>query len=39
MDKTKAAPRRLMESRRFWSSIISIITLEMLPRGRSWKSI
>ena len=27
MDKTKAAPRRLMESRRFWSSIISIITL------------
>ena len=27
MDKSKAAPRRLMESRRFWSSIISIITL------------
>ncbi len=27
MDKTKAAPRRLLQSRRFWSSIISIITL------------
>ena len=27
MDKTKAAPRRLLSSRRFWSSVISIITL------------
>ncbi|MCY3832000.1 MAG: hypothetical protein OXG85_03215 [Chloroflexi bacterium] len=27
MDKTKAAPRRLLGSRRFWSSIISVITL------------
>ncbi len=27
MDKTKAAPRRLLQSRRFWSSIISVITL------------
>ena len=27
MDKSKAAPRRLLQSRRFWSSIISIITL------------
>ena len=27
MDKTKTAPRRLFQSRRFWSSIISIITL------------
>lgn len=27
MDKTVAAPRRLIQSRRFWSSIISIITL------------
>ena len=27
MDNTKAAPRRLLESRRFWSSVISIITL------------
>ena len=27
MDKTKTAPSRLMQSRRFWSSIISIITL------------
>lgn len=27
MDKTNAAPRRLLQSRRFWSSIISIITL------------
>ena len=27
MDKTKAAPRRLLHSRRFWSSVISIITL------------
>ena len=27
MDKTKAAPRRLLGSRRFWSSVISIITL------------
>ena len=27
MDKTEAAPRRLFQSRRFWSSIISIITL------------
>lgn len=27
MDKTKAAPGRLLQSRRFWSSIISIITL------------
>ncbi len=27
MDKTEAAPRRLLQSRRFWSSIISIISL------------
>lgn len=27
MDKTRAAPRRLLGSRRFWSAIISIITL------------
>lgn len=27
MNKTEAAPRRLIQSRRFWSSIISIITL------------
>ena len=27
MDISKAAPRRLLQSRRFWSSIISIITL------------
>ena len=27
MDKRKAAPRRLLGSRRFWSSIISIVTL------------
>lgn len=27
MDKTKTAPRRLLGSRRFWSSIISIFTL------------
>lgn len=27
MDKTKTAPRRLLQSRRFWSSVISIITL------------
>lgn len=27
MDKTKAAPRRLLGSRRFWSAVISIITL------------
>ena len=27
MDKTKAAPRRLLQSRRFWSAVISIITL------------
>ena len=27
MDKSKTAPRRLLQSRRFWSSIISIITL------------
>ncbi len=27
MDKSKAAPRRLLQSRRFWSSFISIITL------------
>ena len=27
MDKAKAAPRRLLQSRRFWSAIISIITL------------
>ena len=27
MDKSKAAPRRLLQSRRFWSSVISIITL------------
>ena len=27
MDKSKAAPRRLLGSRRFWSSIISVITL------------
>ena len=27
MDKTEAAPRRLIQSRRFWSSIISVLTL------------
>ncbi len=27
MDKTKAAPRRLLQSRRFWSSVVSVITL------------
>lgn len=27
MNKSNAAPRRLLQSRRFWSSIISIITL------------
>ncbi len=27
MDKSRAAPRRLLQSRRFWSSIISVITL------------
>lgn len=27
MDKSKTAPRRLLQSRRFWSSVISIITL------------
>lgn len=27
MDKSRAAPRRLLGSRRFWSSVISIITL------------
>ena len=27
MDKSVAAPRRLLQSRRFWSSVISIVTL------------
>lgn len=27
MEKSKTAPRRLLQSRRFWSSIFSIITL------------
>ena len=27
MDKSKTAPRRLLQSRRFWSAVISIITL------------
>ena len=27
MDKSQTAPRRLLQSRRFWSSIISIVTL------------
>ena len=27
MDKSKTAPRRLLQSRRFWSSIISIVML------------
>ena len=27
MDKSKTAPRKLLQSRRFWSSIFSIITL------------
>ncbi|MYD09850.1 MAG: hypothetical protein F4X02_07370 [Chloroflexi bacterium] len=27
MDKTKTAPRRLLGSRRFWSSVISVVTL------------
>lgn len=27
MDKSQTAPRRLLGSRRFWSSIISIMTL------------
>ncbi len=27
MDKSKTAPHRLLQSRRFWSSIFSIITL------------
>ncbi len=27
MDKSRAAPRRLLGSRRFWSSVISVITL------------
>ena len=27
MDKSKAAPRRLLQSRRFWSAVISIVTL------------
>lgn len=27
MDKSKTAPRRLLQSRRFWSALISIATL------------
>ena len=27
MDKSQAAPRRLLGSRRFWSSVISVVTL------------
>lgn len=27
MDKSKTAPRRLLQSRRFWSAVISIVTL------------
>lgn len=36
MDKRKAAPRRLLGSRRFWSSIISIITLMI---AASWPEL